>query len=206
MEANLMRFVNSLVMKIHPLHGWCSYEKGQRLALLAIEMNAQKIVEVGVFGGRSLIPMALACKFKGSGVVHGIDPWEKDAALEGKNDQTNDDWWGNVVDLNLIYNSYLKSIVNYGLQDQCVTHKMKSIDAINLFEDRSIDIFHQDSNHSEEVSCSEVEKWMPKMKISCAWICDDTNWPTIQKSLRLIESYGFETVQQYENWKIYKRG
>lgn len=200
-----MRFVNGLVMKIHPLHGWCSYEKGQRLAILAIDMNAQVIVEVGVFGGRSLIPMALGCQFKGSGVVMGIDPWAKDAALEGKNDNLNNDWWGNVVDLELIFSSFVKYVDKYALRDHCKYLRMKSNEAVDQFADKSIDIFHQDSNHSEEVSCAEVEKWISKMKTKSAWICDDTEWPTIQKSLRLIESYGFKIDQQYQNWCIYKR-
>jgi hypothetical protein len=35
-------------------------------------------VELGVFGGKSLLPISLKCK----GKVIGIDAWEKEASLE----------------------------------------------------------------------------------------------------------------------------
>jgi hypothetical protein len=205
MEANLMKFVNGLVMKIHPLYGWSSYEKGQRLALLAIDMDASLIVEVGVFGGRSLLPMALGCQFKGSGTVYGIDPWSKDAALEGKNESENNEWWGNVVDLELIYNSFTKAVEKHSLGDFCKWHRMKSSDAVNLFNDESVDILHIDGNHSEKCSTLDVENWAPKMKLKSAIIMDDTQWPSTQKALKLVESYGFKIDQEHLNWRVYKR-
>ena len=41
------------------------------------------IVELGIFGGRSLLPQALQLRDNGDGgIIYGIDPWTKAAALD----------------------------------------------------------------------------------------------------------------------------
>ena len=62
------------------IHGWCSYEKAEKFVETITDQKPQLCVEIGVFGGSSLIPQALALK-PHSGVIIGIDPWKNDASL-----------------------------------------------------------------------------------------------------------------------------
>ena len=56
--------------------GWCSIAKGEFLVDLVLKHQPKVIVEIGVWGGRSLIPMASALKSLGEGIAYGIDPWD----------------------------------------------------------------------------------------------------------------------------------
>ena len=80
--------VNDIIEREIPkLPGWCTPEKAKRLAELAF--GAELAVELGVFGGRSLVAIALGIKWgprPEHGYVDGIDPYTPAAALEGKND------------------------------------------------------------------------------------------------------------------------
>ena len=78
---------------VKSLPGWCTPEKAQRLFDLVIESNSQITCELGVFGGRSFIPLALAHKQKGTGFALGIDAWKKEASLEGTNSLENNEYW-----------------------------------------------------------------------------------------------------------------
>ena len=44
------------------LNGWCSVNKAQHLAAMVCALQPVTAVEIGVFGGKSLIPMAMAMK------------------------------------------------------------------------------------------------------------------------------------------------
>src|SRR4051812_46671458 len=75
------------------MHGWCPPEKGIRLAQAIRDTQAELSVELGIFGGRGVLAMAMAHQEQGRGVAWGFDPWTKSAALEGSNDPANDAWW-----------------------------------------------------------------------------------------------------------------
>jgi len=82
---------------------------------------------------------------------------------------------------------------------------MKSSDAVKIFDDHSIDFLHQDSNHSEEISCMEVELYHNKVKPGGTWVFDDTNWPTTKKAQDLLVSKGYTEVYDSGEWKVYLR-
>ena len=59
------------------IRGWCTLEKAIKMTEY-IKDDFKLCVELGVFGGKSLLPISLKCK----GKVIGIDAWEKEASLE----------------------------------------------------------------------------------------------------------------------------
>ena len=65
------------------LEGWCSEQKASILVELVLKTRPEKIVEIGVFGGKSLVPMACALKENGSGKIYGIDPWSSAESVVG---------------------------------------------------------------------------------------------------------------------------
>jgi hypothetical protein len=54
------------------------------MAALIRREKPSVVVEIGVFGGRSLVPQALALRENKQGVVYGIDPYTAAAATEGE--------------------------------------------------------------------------------------------------------------------------
>lgn len=189
------------------IRGWCTAEKALTVMNLIINSKSTMCVELGVFGGKSLIAIAIAAKqVSQSSKVIGIDAWTAQASLEGKNDKANDEWWEK-IDYNDMY-IYTKNLMVSNNVDSIVElWKCKSKDAVTKFEDQTIDVLHQDSNHSEEISCEEVELYYNKLKIGGYWIFDDANWPTTQKAQKLLISKGYEQIHASTNneWKIFKR-
>ena len=64
------------------IQGWCTIEKAAKLIELIVSNKLETCVEIGVFGGSSLVPQAMAIRYNGGGLVYGIDPWENNSALE----------------------------------------------------------------------------------------------------------------------------
>lgn len=189
---------------IEECQGWCTIQKAERLHRLIIESNSQLTVELGVFGGRSLAAFAKAHKEKNSGVVFGIDAWKAHVAIEGTNSPLNDEYWRN-VNYTEIYNSCQNMIVKNSFDGICETIRMKSQQAAILFQDNSIDILHQDSGHNVETITEELKLWSPKVKNGGYWIADDTNWIEAVEGYSQLPKYGFELVEDYTEWQIWKK-
>lgn len=187
------------------LQGWCTVEKANKLIDIVGESKPWRIVELGVFCGKSLLALALAAKYTNPQCeIIGIDAWEASASLEGTNDKANDDWWKEID-----YN-WAKTYTENLMRKENVRvslWKNKSSEVASKFPDNSIDILHQDSNHSEEISCTEVELYWMKVRKGGYWIFDDTNWATTQKAQDLLLTKGFEVVfiAPEKVWTVYRR-
>lgn len=184
------------------LPGWCTPEKGKRLAELA--RGAGLCVELGVFGGRSLVAIALTLRIQGYGRADGIDPYTPTAALEGANDPANDDWWSR-LDYEAIARAAQEVLYRLELVQCTRLIRMTSCEVFGFYKDGTIDLLHQDSNHSEEITCEEVTCWAPKIRSGGHWIFDDTNWPTTQKAQKRLLELGFVELENHESWKVYKK-
>lgn len=187
------------------LEGWCTKEKAYRLYNLVKESNSKLSVELGVFGGKSLIPIALAHKEINNGICIGIDPWCAQSSTESYDpNDPNYQWWDK-VNYNYIFDSFINSLIKYQVNNIVTYYRKKSNEVINLFENESIDILHQDGNHSETISTEEIELYNTKIKPNGFWIMDDTDWPTTSKAQDLILTKGFILYEDHIKWKIYKK-
>ena len=154
------------------LTGWCSERKACILIDLILKSKAKKIVEIGVYGGQSLVPMACALKALGQGVVYGIDPWDNVAALERVMNADNKNYWA-TVPLSQIMQDLIQKIPEFNLENQIVLIKNTSAETPPIEE---IDILHIDGNHSEVTSFPDVLKWVPLVKSGGYIIFDDMTW------------------------------
>src|SRR5690348_11550419 len=141
----------TIAQEIPSLPGWCSHSKAQRLYELTIRERPVRSIELGVFGGRSLLPIALAHWTLNLGKVIGVDPWTAAAALEGTNAPENDKWWSEVRigDVEASARAMLARIVP---QDFWTIAKQSSL--AQTEHPIKYNLMHQDSNHSEEISCA----------------------------------------------------
>jgi predicted O-methyltransferase YrrM len=202
-EAMSRLDVNAIIERELPqLQGWCTTEKGVRMAELV--RGASLCVELGVFGGRGTVAMALTLADQGFGRVDGIDPFTPTASLEGTNDTANDLWWKN-LDYEAIARSAQEAIDRLGLSQHARLVRLRSLDAVGSYADGTIDALHQDSNHSSEISCEEVARWALKIRAGGYWFFDDADWPTTQKAQRDLEALGFSLVEDHTKWKVYRK-
>ncbi len=166
------------------MHGWCTPEKATRMMELVKSRKPETFVEVGVYGGRSVLPVVAAMQYVGKGVGYAIDSWEVDPAVTGL-EQVNQEWWSQ-IDLISIMNDFISWMKVAKLQNRYSLIKTTSKLALPLFGKRSIDLLHIDGNHSEESAYFDATNWLPKVKKGGVIIFDDANWPQTQKAVKYI--------------------
>jgi predicted O-methyltransferase YrrM len=160
--------------------GWCTPEKALAMSNLILDQKPAVVVEVGVFAGRSVIPQAMSLRENGGGMIFAIDPWKKEAALEGENAKENDDWWAN-LDLHNVHKVAMEFIWRWDLDAHATVIRNASQHVARLFP--NIDILHIDGCHSELVSCRDVDLYVPRVvKGGHIWF-DDTNWATTKAAI-----------------------
>lgn len=178
-EGQYPEVVSELMLQVRALlptiPGWCSEEKAESLIRTILGHDLRSCVEIGVFGGSSLIPQAIALRELGSGRIVGIDPWESSAALENMIDPANTEWWSK-VNLAEIYSGCLQLIATMGLETYCELLRAKAEDVHDRFDLGSIDLLHIDGNHSELTSTADAERYLPKVRPGGYVFFDDVSW------------------------------
>lgn len=148
-------------------------------------MDANVLVEIGVFAGRSLFAGALAMK-PGS-VAIGIDPWKREDSVRGFED-ANKEWWGR-INHDQIYDECRRDLEKLGLSDRCYLLRCNSREALPLIKRFGpIDVLHIDGNHSEESSCFDVVNYVPLVKANGVIFVDDIDWETTKRAQEFILS------------------
>lgn len=154
------------------LEGWCSEDKAGILIDLIVKYKPQVVVEIGVWGGKSLVPMANALRANGSGKIYGIDPWSNQESIKELISDANLEFW-NRADHSAILDKLNRWIHRYGLKEQISLLRCTSEQAPLIY---TIDMLHIDGNHSEKTSFFDVNKWVPLVKSGGFIIFDDINW------------------------------
>lgn len=182
------------------LEGWCSFNKAAILIDLVLMLEPNTLVEIGVFGGRSLIPMATALKATGKGKAFGIDPWDPIESAEGM-DGVNYDWWGH-LDHEKIYQGVKAKVEEFGLEETITLIRSTSELAPYI---PNIDILHIDGNHSEKAAYFDVNKWVPLVKKGGLIIFDDVTWGTNKSAVEWLDETCVKLVEYHEgcDWGIW---
>ena len=171
--------LEEIAAAVGPLPGWTSVARAQEMADAIMETKPKIAVELGVFGGRTLIAQALAMRASGhGGIVVGIDPWSVHDAIEDEN-EANIKFWGNEATLEAAHKTTMNAIWSRALQGVCVVIRSASQFAAPLFN--SIDMLFIDGNHAEAPCLRDVETWVPKVRPGGYIFVDDCDWETTQK-------------------------
>ncbi len=187
--------------------GWCSEQKASILIDIVLQAKPEKIVEIGVYGGKSLIPMACALRANGHGKIYGIDPWDTQASLQGVMHPSNIAHWS-WVDHPALMNTLIVKRKQFNLEDYMVLIRNTSEKADLIYD---IDILHVDGNHSEVTSYLDVTKWVPLMKPGGWIIFDDMTWSenntnTTGRAVRWLDEHCEKFAQFKDNcdWGIWR--
>lgn len=185
------------------LDGWCPQLKASMLIDLILINEPEVIVEIGVFGGMSLIPMAFAVKENGVGKVYGIDPWDSNISVQGM-DEINGNWWGS-VDHQAVLDKLVKKIRRFKLEEQIELIRDTSANASPIY---NIDVLHIDGNHSEDMAYLDATTWVPRVKKGGFIIFDDPNWPTTKKAVDWINENCLKVTEYQDDhvaWIIWMK-
>lgn len=191
--------------------GWCPEAKADYLCGLLETHKPDKILEIGVFAGKSFFPMAHTAQRYGGKAI-GIEPFTLVATREGKNPVSNDEWWGK-LNYNDLESGVNDSIERWGLADTVTIMKMTSKEALPSFT-QEFGLIHQDSNHSEEVSFWETSHYAPLLKQGGYYVLDDIDWKmddklTNKKSISLLDKM-FTRVHWADStsdqWAVWQNG
>lgn len=185
------------------LEGWLDTARGHAMAELIIETKPDVVVEIGVFGGRSLIAQGFALRENNKGKIYGIDPWKVDTAVEGFNDEKNNEWWRKSITLEDIHRGTMRALWDHRLDEWTVIIRSASQHVYQLFN-HNIDIIYIDGNHSEMSSCRDVENYVPRVKQGGFVWMDDADWPTTQKALGLLDTM-CDLVRDNGSHRLYKK-
>lgn len=161
------------------LEGFCSYGKVEAMSTLITQKGYQSVAEIGVFGGRSLLPMAYTMKCRGKGMVYGIDPYTVSDAIQDYGEDLNERT--KQIDFEKVYEDIRKNISKFELEDHCTLLRKTSNEAVN--EIPSIELLHIDGNHSYKNVASDLGNYVPKLVSGGILWMDDCDWVGVRQAI-----------------------
>jgi hypothetical protein len=162
--------------------GGSSLLKAMTLATLIVTRDLHLVVEIGVYRGRLLVPMAIAMASLGRGEAVGIDPYSATAAVQTDDHDRGLDLveWPRTVDWDNLYAEVSARIRHLGLEDYCRVIRARSADVAASFELATIDLLHVDGNHDRDAVARDVELFLPKVRPGGIVVLDDVSWPSVR--------------------------
>lgn len=143
-------------------NSWCSAKKAELLMDLIFAVRPEVCVEVGVFSGSSVLPVAATLKYLKTGRIYAIDAWSNlDAVKHMSTKDPNYNWWAH-VNMKAVKNTFTTLINQWNLNSCCSVIHATSEMAIHQIPE--IDFLHLDGNFCEEDALLDVELFLPKVK------------------------------------------
>src|SRR5260221_169952 len=196
--TNLFRTISELVPRCH---GWATVEKAFTLAGVALALRPEIIVEIGVWGGRSILPLGLACKELGHGKVIGVDPWAAVASIQGQV-PANVKWWGEQPH-EQVYFDFMEKRGTLGLNDVIAVERMTS----DYFEPpKTIGFLHLDGNHGPQ-ALKDAQKYGPLVPVGGLCCLDDLNWEggNVLRAMDCLRLMGFVELYMLDSGVMLQR-
>ncbi len=143
---------------------WCSKEKAMLLMDIVLLEQPKICVEVGVFSGSSLLPIAATLKHLNKGKLYAIDAWSNEEAIRGLTiDEENRQWWSK-VDMEGSYSTFVLLLQYWMIAPYCIVIPKPSEVAVEQIHEK-IDFLHFDGNLSRAGALKDAELYLPKVNV-----------------------------------------
>jgi predicted O-methyltransferase YrrM len=185
------------------MEGWLDVARGCEMAELIIDTKPDVCVEIGVFGGRSLVACAFGLRENNKGKIYGIDSWRVEDAVEGKENKEDKEWWERKIVLDDIHRDCMRAVWDHHLEKWVVIIRSASQYCAELFPG-NIDQLYIDGSHSEVASCRDVQLYVPRVKQGGAIWLDDCDWATTQKMLGMMDNFA-DIERNNGNYRLYRK-
>lgn len=190
------------IARVQPgLPGWCIPDKAEALAAMVLSIRPTTTVEIGVFGGSSFIPLALAHKEIGTGIAYGIDPWNKMASIRDEI-PANVEFWSN-VDHDYMFAQFMAKLQDLGLESCTRIIRQTSDEVLPPSE---IQLLHVDGSHTEQ-AVRDVLKWCPHVTKGGFCVMDDLEWDGggPKRAEARLRNVGFKMLYPLGTGAVYQR-
>ncbi|MGX9963311.1 class I SAM-dependent methyltransferase [Roseomonas sp. F4] len=157
--------------------GWCSREKALWLAHLAESRRVTRALEIGVYGGKSLLPIAAVIS-AWDGVTFGVEPWSRDVAVAEPTTGTNDDYWSR-LDFDLVKARFHVAGLRLGLMPHIRMLEIPSDQARLALAGQGFDLIHLDGSHAPGQALRDIIGWSALLSESGVLVVDDIDWPSL---------------------------
>lgn len=158
------------IKEVHDLYQWAK-EK--------IDMNLT--VEIGTFAGENAVIMSEYFK-----KVYTIDPWQNGY---DQNDLASS------IDFNEVEKTFKNRTINI---NNIIHIKKTGEEALNDFENESLDFVYIDGNHQEAAVIKDINSWRLKVKKNGIIAGHDLSWSSVQNA---IASCSLDLVfTSHESW------
>lgn len=200
-DAQFMNLFETIHRVQPPLPGWCSPEKAEAIAAIVLATRSQVTVEVGIYGGSSFIPLALAHKEIGCGVCWGIDPWSKAASVKDEI-PANVEFWER-QDYEKLYGDFMQALVNLELESCTRIIKLPS-DEVEPPSD--ISVLHVDGAHTQQ-AIRDVERFAVNVGPGGFCIMDDEEWTNggVKRACARLLDFGFKRLYPLGTGAVFQR-
>lgn len=153
------------------------------MAYLIKYQELKTFVEIGVYKGKCLLPLAYVIK-QNKGLCIGIDPYCKNCAREYDMEEKKQivvDEFIDKLDFDQIYHDVLEKKEAMELSSNCEILRKTSESAHEYLKAKkcSIDMLHIDGNHDTKYVSLDAEKYIPMMNDSGFVIFDDIDWESV---------------------------
>jgi hypothetical protein len=166
-EINQLQETDYLILKSSVtdyLQGsWCSKDKAELLMDLVLLTKPKFCVEIGVFTGSSLLPVAAALKYNKQGKIYAIDAWSNEVAIRHMSEtDPNRSWWS-LLDMSTIKGQFERMLVEWRVKKNCEILSLTSKDAVEKIH-MPIDYLHIDGDYAASAFLEDIDLYVPKVK------------------------------------------
>jgi predicted O-methyltransferase YrrM len=185
------------------LPGWCPEQKARWMVHHIIGNGCKTAVELGVYAGRSVFPIALAIAANHGRAVYAVDAWENAVAISAPTNEQDHVWWDN-VDLVAIKSSFLREMISQNLVGLIRILELPSAEACTAISQQlgqTIDFLHIDGGHSETQAIFDVTHWSQLVAAGGTIVLDDIDWPGVGGADAFLASR-FERIEELRGDKF----
>jgi hypothetical protein len=193
--------------------GGASLAKAFTIGELIANHNVHTLLEVGVYRGRFLLPVAVILRDLGRGPAIGIDPYSANEAVQADLNDVHATpelvaQWTSSLDWDGVYDDVLRTISEEGLDATCMILRRPSRDATTALADRSLDLVHIDGNHDISHVEEDIALCLPKLRHGGFLVMDDVSWSSVSSALAAraeeLELLAVHQVPDVDDYAIYR--
>ena len=190
-SPDMARIVAEIVRDVSlDFGGGSSEAKALVFADLIVRFGVEDAIEIGVYRGRSLLPIAAMLQAQGAGRVIGIDPWSSAAALQDDTHEVGPavNEWARSHPWEETYTEVVSRIERLGLKAHCELRRMTSEAAAGRIPDNSVDLVHIDGNHDRAAVELDVKLYLPKLRAGGFMALDDASWSSVRPLVEALRA------------------
>ncbi len=141
---------------------WCTEKKIDLMMDLIYQNRPEVCVEIGVFTGSSLLPVAATLKYLDHGHVYAVDAWSNEQVLKHVSTRDVNYAWWSTVNMAEVKIACMSLLHKWSVQSYCTLIPTASELAVEQVPE--IDFLHLDGNFSEAGALLDAQLYLPKVK------------------------------------------